>query len=60
MLWACGVTILGFYLGRIPFIHDNIEVVLVLIVLVSVIPMLVELLLARRRAKRVAPSDVAV
>ncbi len=60
VLWACGVTILGYYLGRVPFIHDNIEVVLVLIVLVSVLPMLVEFLLHRRRAKRAAPTDVSV
>ena len=59
VLWACGVTILGYYLGQVPFIHNNIEVVLILIVLVSVIPMAVEFLLARRRAKRAAPSDVA-
>lgn len=58
ILWACGVTILGFYLGRVPFIHDNIEVVLVLIVLVSIIPMLVEFVLARRRAKRTTPAAV--
>ncbi len=51
VLWACGVTILGFYLGRIPFVHDNIEAALILIVIVSVIPMAVEYLLARRRAK---------
>ena len=57
VLWACGVTILGFYLGRVPFIHDNIEAVLVLIVLVSVIPMVVEFVLAKRRAKR-APAAV--
>ncbi len=54
ILWACGVTILGFYLGRVPFIHDNIEVVLVLIVLVSVIPMVVEFVLHRRRLKLAA------
>lgn len=64
VLWACGVTILGFYLGRVPFIHDHIEVVLVLIVFVSVIPMLVEFLLARRRVKRATAeansTDVAV
>jgi membrane-associated protein len=51
VLWACGVTVLGFYLGRVSFIHDNIEVVLILIVFVSVIPMIVEFLLHRRRAK---------
>jgi membrane-associated protein len=56
VLWACGVTILGFYLGRVPFVHDNIEAVLVLIVLVSITPMVVEFVLARRRAKRKTPA----
>lgn len=52
ILWACGVTVLGFYLGTIPIIHDNLEAALILIVVVSVIPMLVEYVLHRRRAKR--------
>ena len=52
VLWACGVTVLGFYLGRVPFVRDNLEVALILIVLVSVIPMVVEFVLARRRAKQ--------
>ena len=56
VLWACGVTILGYYLGRVPVIHDNIEAVLILIVFVSVIPMLVEYVLARRRARKAAPT----
>ena len=25
VLWACGVTTLGYYLGNIPFIQNNIE-----------------------------------
>lgn len=49
--WACGVTIAGFYLGQIDFIHRNIEAALILIVVVSLIPMAVEFLLARRRAR---------
>ncbi len=52
VLWACGVTILGYYLGNIPLIRNNIEAVLILIVLISVIPMIVEFLLHRRRARR--------
>ncbi len=52
VLWACGVTIAGYFLGNIPLIKDNIDVVLILIVLISVIPMGVEFLLHRRRAKR--------
>lgn len=50
VLWAAGVTLLGFFLGRIEFIKSNIDAVLVAIVLVSVIPMVVEYFLARRRA----------
>ena len=49
VLWAVGVTVLGFYLGNISFIKNNIDAVLVLIVLASLVPMLVELVLARRR-----------
>jgi len=52
ILWACGITIAGYYLGRIDFIHRNIEAALILIVFVSLIPMAVELLLARRRARQ--------
>ncbi|GAA1434106.1 VTT domain-containing protein [Microlunatus lacustris] len=49
VLWAVGVTTLGYYLGNVSFIKNNIDAVLVLIVLVSVLPMVVEFLLARRR-----------
>lgn len=50
VLWAFGVTILGFFLGNVPFIANNIDLVLVVIVLVSVLPMGVEALRARRKA----------
>lgn len=59
ILWACGVTILGFYLGTIPFIHDNLEAALILIVVVSIIPMLVEYVLHRRRAAQARSTDSA-
>lgn len=51
VLWATGVTVLGYFLGTIPFVHNNIEIALVLIVFVSLIPMGVEYLLARRKNK---------
>ena len=60
VLWACGVTVLGFFLGNIPFIHDNIEAVLVLIVVISLIPMGIEYLAARRRAKTEAAKELVV
>ncbi|MFT4164818.1 MAG: VTT domain-containing protein [Microlunatus sp.] len=52
ILWACGITVLGYYLGRVDFIQHNLEAALILIVFVSVIPMIVEYLLHKRRAKQ--------
>jgi membrane-associated protein len=54
VLWACGVTTLGYFLGQVPFVRSNIELILIGIVVVSVLPVAVELLRARRRP-RTAP-----
>lgn len=48
VVWAAGVTVLGFFLGNIAVIKDNIEVISVLIVVVSVIPIFIEYLRTRR------------
>jgi membrane-associated protein len=42
LLWAVGVTTLGYFLGEVDFIEQNIEVALVAIVAVSVLPMAIE------------------
>ena len=55
-LWAIGVTTLGFYLGNISLIKNNIELVAVLIVAISVAPMAIEYWRHRRRA--VVADDV--
>ncbi len=54
LLWAGGVTWLGYGLGNITFIKKNIEVLLVLIVLVSVAPILVEGWRKRRMVRAAA------
>ncbi|MBU2667986.1 VTT domain-containing protein [Actinoplanes bogorensis] len=51
-LWGCGVTILGYFLGQIPFVKNNIEFILIAIVVVSVVPIGIELLRARRRDRQ--------
>jgi len=48
-IWAVGVTTLGFYLGNVAFIKNNIELVAVLIVAISVAPMAIEYWRHRRR-----------
>jgi membrane-associated protein len=45
------VTILGYFLGQVAFVKSNIEFILVGIVLVSLIPVVVELLRGRRRIR---------
>ncbi|MFS8497577.1 MAG: VTT domain-containing protein, partial [Micromonosporaceae bacterium] len=48
VLWGTGVTVLGYFLGQVTFVADNIELILGGIVLVSFMPVVVELLPARR------------
>ncbi|WP_028045306.1 DedA family protein [Cellulomonas sp. URHE0023] len=52
VLWAGGVTLLGYLLGNVPFIKNNIESLLVLVVLFSVLPIFVEVWRKRRRARK--------
>jgi membrane-associated protein len=54
VLWAGGVTLLGSALGGVPFIVNNLEVLLALVVVVSVAPIVISALVKRRRARRVA------
>ena len=55
--WAAGVTLLGFWLGQFALVKANIELMLVAIVVVSVLPMVVEVLRARRASSR-TPGDM--
>jgi membrane-associated protein len=47
-LWGAGVTLLGAALGKVDFVHAHIESILILIVLLSVLPIVIEYLRARR------------
>ncbi|MGH3919330.1 MAG: VTT domain-containing protein [Pseudonocardiaceae bacterium] len=52
--WATGVTLLGFWLGRITFVKENVELILIGIVALSVLPILIEVVKARRQSQRAA------
>jgi membrane-associated protein len=54
IVWAAGVTALGFWLGQFAFVRENIELMLLLIVGLSVLPIIVEVLRARRKPGRQA------
>lgn len=59
VVWAAGITVLGFFLGNVPLVRDNLEVALIAIVFVSVLPMIFEYVAARLRTKREAAAQAA-
>ncbi|MDQ1009228.1 membrane-associated protein [Streptomyces sp. V4I23] len=57
VLWGAGVTLLGAALGKVEFVHKNIEAILILIVLISVLPIVIEVLRARSKNKKEAAAS---
>ena len=53
VLWVFSVTIAGYFLGNVPFIKNNIDLVLVVIVALSLVPMAIEYLRNRRQSASV-------
>jgi membrane-associated protein len=49
VIWAGGITILGYFLGNIEFVKKNIELILLLVILISVIPIVMEWIKHRRQ-----------
>ncbi|MEE3853296.1 VTT domain-containing protein [Gordonia sp. LSe1-13] len=52
IVWGAGVTLLGYFLGQIEFIRDNIDIIFLLIVFVSVIPIISEVTKRFLRSRR--------
>ncbi|MBL7790278.1 MAG: VTT domain-containing protein [Chitinophagales bacterium] len=46
-LWVCSITLLGYFLGNIPFIKYNFEKVVLGIVFVSVLPIVIKVFQAK-------------
>ena len=56
LLWAAGVPLLGAVLGQFDVVRNNIEAILVLVVVISVLPVAIEVWQARREKKLEASS----
>jgi len=52
LIWAVGVTLLGYFLGQVKVVEQNIEITLILLVGISFLPVAIELLRARAESKR--------
>jgi membrane-associated protein len=58
LLWAVGVTLLGFFLGQVDFVEENLEIAILAVVAISVLPIALELWKARKERKHVG-LDIA-
>lgn len=48
LLWGAGMPLLGYFLGQIEFVKNNIEAAILVIVFISVLPVIIELVKHRR------------
>jgi membrane-associated protein len=48
-LWALGVTTLGYFLGQVDVVEENLEIAILTIVFISVLPIAIELWRSRQR-----------
>lgn len=56
IVWVCLFTVAGYLFGNVPFVQDNFTLVVIAIIFVSIVPMLIEALKARREGKQPAPK----
>jgi membrane-associated protein len=61
ILWGGGVTLLGYFLGNVPFVKNHLELVILAIALVSMLPAIISAaraFLERRRAAEPKPEPL--
>ena len=56
VLWGGGVTLLGAWLGRFEWVGNNIDIIFIAIVLISILPIVIEAVRHRINAKKNKPA----
>jgi membrane-associated protein len=56
IVWVSVFTVAGYLFGNVPFVQDNFTLVVIAIIFVSIVPVLIEALKARREPKEPAPK----
>jgi membrane-associated protein len=59
LLWAVGLTTLGYYMGQIDVVKNNIELAIVAVIALSLLPVAIEIVKHRREAKRALEDAIA-
>src|ERR1700679_3571782 len=57
ILWGGGVTVAGYFLGNVPFIHQNLEKIVLAILFVSMLPAFIATGRAYLKRRRAAKHD---
>jgi membrane-associated protein len=57
ILWIGSLTYAGYLFGNIPWVKDNLSLIVVLIVVVSVLPMVVTFVQEHRRGRQGAEQE---
>lgn len=52
LLWGAGMPLLGYFLGQIDFVKNNIEAAILAIVFISLLPVIIELVKHRRSSRQ--------
>ena len=52
IIWVCSMTGAGYYLGTISWIRQNLEKVILVIILISIMPVLIEYFRSRSKVQR--------
>ena len=58
VLWAGLITVAGYYFGNIELIRNNLEVALILLVLLSIVPIIVEYIRHRRGRQPSSQAEI--
>jgi membrane-associated protein len=54
VLWVVGISLAGYFLGDIPIVKNNFEKVVIAIVLISVMPIIIEVVKNYHRKSKAA------
>jgi membrane-associated protein len=57
IVWGAGLTLLGYLLGQISFIREHVDIIFIIIVVVSVIPIVLEVTRRSRSSKNGDPTS---
>ena len=59
--WGAGLSVLGYFLGNVPFVKNHFELMILLVVFLSILPAIIPMargLLERRRGRKAQPEPL--